>query len=387
MTDVLTTVLDDLSAEGDALEALVADLDEDGWRTPTPAAGWDVATQISHLAWTDEVAVKAATDKDAWDAVVLLAIADPTGFVDTEALAGGAAAPAALLGRWSAGRLSLRSALAAYDGGRMPWFGPPMSPTSMATARLMETWAHGLDVREALGVAPEPSNRDPAHRAPRRTHPRLRLRHPLADAAGRGVPDRPRRAGRRHVGVRARGRGADGHRLGARPVPARHAADQPRRHRPRRDRTPTRTGGSTSRSASRVRPGRDGRRHERRAAHRQLLGLLRRPVERHARDARGWTARRADRRLPRRADDADPGQGHDEGPVARLRADVCATGRGLPRAGARTWSPDRQQRGWAEPRRARRASWTRSPPVSAWRRGSPMSPATTSVRSGCGRAR
>lgn len=152
MTDVLTAVLKDLTAEGDALDALVADLDEAGWRTPTPAAGWDVATQIAHLAWTDEVAVKAATDKEAWDAVVLLALADPAGFVDTEARAGATATPAALLGRWRAGRASLRSTLAAYDGGRLPWFGPPMSPTSMATARLMETWAHSLDVHEALGA-------------------------------------------------------------------------------------------------------------------------------------------------------------------------------------------------------------------------------------------
>jgi uncharacterized protein (TIGR03084 family) len=159
MTDVLTTVLKDLTAEGDALEALVADLGQDGWRTPTPAPGWDVATQISHLAWTDEVAVKAATDKDAWDAVVLLGIADPAGFVDAQARAGAAAAPTDLLARWRAGRVALQGALAAYDGGRMPWFGPPMSPTSMATARLMETWAHSLDVHEALGVTPEPTNR------------------------------------------------------------------------------------------------------------------------------------------------------------------------------------------------------------------------------------
>jgi uncharacterized protein (TIGR03084 family) len=159
MTDVLTTVLKDLTAEGDALDVLVADLDETGWRRPTPAPGWDVATQISHLAWTDEVAVKAATDKEAWDAVVLLALADPGGFVDVEARAGATATPASLLARWRAGRVELRSALAAYDGGRMPWFGPPMSPTSMATARLMETWAHSLDVHEALGVTPEPTNR------------------------------------------------------------------------------------------------------------------------------------------------------------------------------------------------------------------------------------
>lgn len=159
MTDVLTTVLKDLRVEGEALEALVAGLDQDGWRTPTPAAGWDVATQISHLAWTDEVAVLAATDKEAWDTVVLLAIADPAGFVDTEALAGAAATPAELLGRWRTGRVALQGALAAYDGGKMPWFGPPMSPTSMATARLMETWAHSLDVHEALGVDVEDTDR------------------------------------------------------------------------------------------------------------------------------------------------------------------------------------------------------------------------------------
>jgi uncharacterized protein (TIGR03084 family) len=159
MTDVLTTVLDDLAAEGDVLDALVADLSPEGWRTPTPAAGWDVATQVSHLAWTDEVAVKAATDKEAWDAVVLRGMAAPESFVDDQALAGAAATPVELLARWRAGRVSLRETLAAYDGGKMPWFGPPMSPTSMATARLMETWAHSLDVHSALGVEPEPSNR------------------------------------------------------------------------------------------------------------------------------------------------------------------------------------------------------------------------------------
>ena len=87
MTDVLTQVLADLEAEGDRLEQLVAGLDEDGWRTPTPAPGWDVATQVAHLAWTDEVAVKAATDKEAWDEVVLGAIGDPTGYVDAQAFA------------------------------------------------------------------------------------------------------------------------------------------------------------------------------------------------------------------------------------------------------------------------------------------------------------
>lgn len=154
---VLDDVIADLSAEGDQLRTTVAALDADGWRTTTPAEGWDVATTVAHLLWTDEVAVLAAgalrddAGKQAWDAVVLLAIEDPSGFVDKEALRIGDLAPADLLARWDAARPALVQALRDQpDGAKMPWFGPPMAPTSMATARFMETWAHSLDVYDAL---------------------------------------------------------------------------------------------------------------------------------------------------------------------------------------------------------------------------------------------
>ena len=56
--------------------------------------------------------------------------------------------------------MALAEALAAVpEGTRLPWFGPPMSATSMATARFMETWAHGLDVADALGVELPPTDR------------------------------------------------------------------------------------------------------------------------------------------------------------------------------------------------------------------------------------
>ena len=158
MTDVLTQVLADLAAEGDRLDALVSGLDDAGWHTPTPAAGWDVADQVAHLAWTDGVATKAATDKEAWDEVVLGAIADPEGFVAAEAHA--LAAEPDLLARWRSARSNLHAALAAYPRDeKMPWFGPPMSATSVATARLMETWAHSLDVHEGLGAPVEDTDR------------------------------------------------------------------------------------------------------------------------------------------------------------------------------------------------------------------------------------
>ena len=42
---------------------------------------------------------------------------------------------------------------------RLPWYGPPMSALSFATARLMETWAHGQDVSDTLGIERAPADR------------------------------------------------------------------------------------------------------------------------------------------------------------------------------------------------------------------------------------
>jgi uncharacterized protein (TIGR03084 family) len=167
---IVDEVITDLTGEGAAVEALVADLTEDGWRTMTPAEGWDIATTIAHLLWTDENSVHAIdgtlllngpADKDAWDAVVMKALADPTGFVDTEAYAlAKELTGAELLGRWRTSRTTLEAKLRTVpDGQKIMWFGPPMSAASMATARLMETWAHGLDIADALGVAVVPTDR------------------------------------------------------------------------------------------------------------------------------------------------------------------------------------------------------------------------------------
>jgi uncharacterized protein (TIGR03084 family) len=160
MNSLLDTVLGDLATESGRLESLVADLPEAGWRTPTAAPGWDVATQIAHLAWTDEAAEAAATDRARWDALVLEAMADPRHATDRAALSGGVAAPSVILQRWRTARARLAETLRGYpSGARMPWYGPPMSATTMATARFMETWAHSLDVHEALGAEPEVGDR------------------------------------------------------------------------------------------------------------------------------------------------------------------------------------------------------------------------------------
>lgn len=147
-------IVEDLRAESDALDALVAPLQPDRWADPTPAAGWTIAHQIAHLLWTDRVALTAVTDEPGFADVLAGAAADPTGFVDKGAEELAALAPTRLLDDWRVTRGRLHEELLGVAAGRkLPWFGPPMSAASMATARLMETWAHGLDVADTLGVA------------------------------------------------------------------------------------------------------------------------------------------------------------------------------------------------------------------------------------------
>ena len=143
----------DLRAESDELDALVADLPSARWAEATPAPGWTIAHQIAHLLWTDRVALIAVTDEAGFAAVLEQAAKNPTGFVDEGAEELAAVAPEQLLTDWRATRARLHDGLLAVaDGRKLPWFGPPMSAASMATARLMETWAHGLDVADTLGV-------------------------------------------------------------------------------------------------------------------------------------------------------------------------------------------------------------------------------------------
>ena len=156
----LNAVLADLRDESEELDHLVGGLPVADWERQTPAPGWTIAHQISHLAWTDYVARLAATDADAFAEHLERAAADPGGFVDAGATDGARLRPAELLVRWRCGRAELAAALAEVpDGVRLPWFGTRMSATSMATARLMETWAHGQDIYDALAVRRPPTKR------------------------------------------------------------------------------------------------------------------------------------------------------------------------------------------------------------------------------------
>ncbi|WEH35242.1 TIGR03084 family metal-binding protein [Streptomyces sp. AM 4-1-1] len=155
-----SAVLDDLRAESAELDLIVGGPSPAVWASATPAPRWTVAHQIAHLAWTDRAALLSVTDPEAFRAEAERAAADPGGFVDRGADEGARLAPDVLLAGWREGRDRLQEALrSAPPGGRHPWYGPPMSVASMATGRLMETWAHGQDIADALGIVREPTTR------------------------------------------------------------------------------------------------------------------------------------------------------------------------------------------------------------------------------------
>lgn len=154
---MLDSLLEDLRDEHDDLLSWVrrAPLD-----LPVPSDPWDVRDVVSHLLVGDEKAVLAARNPEAFQAELAGILADPTGYLDGWLKAGEGLDKDVLLDRWHTGFLELTEALGALpEGVRVPWYGPPMSPLSAATARLMEYWAHGQDVVDALEVRRTPTAR------------------------------------------------------------------------------------------------------------------------------------------------------------------------------------------------------------------------------------
>jgi len=155
-------ILEDLAAEHHDLDALVASLDDDAWEAPTPAAGWAVRDQIGHLAFYDARALEALTDQDEFavgvQEMVRLVSEDPSAAPDL--VEARALAPGELLELWRTERGRLLGTMATVEPDRrIPWYGPAMGAVSFATARLMETWAHGQDVADAVGVTRLPTAR------------------------------------------------------------------------------------------------------------------------------------------------------------------------------------------------------------------------------------
>ena len=151
----VSDVLSDLLAEQEVLDDIVAGLDAEQWRLPTPSPGWTIADQIGHLTYFDGTAALAVVDAPAFhDAMTSLLSSGGAGAESADDVVLGpyrAMSPDELLAAWRSNRQALHAAGETLrNDTRVAWYGPSMGSKSFLTARLMEVWAHGQDIVDTL---------------------------------------------------------------------------------------------------------------------------------------------------------------------------------------------------------------------------------------------
>jgi uncharacterized protein (TIGR03084 family) len=151
-------IFDDLQAEQDRLDGLLADLDEPQWASPSDAAGWSLADVVLHLAQSEEaVTASVAATYEPPDGPAARMASRPADITTDEFAAQAVQAEradgASVLLRWRAARAASMASLRAADPEQpLSWVAAPLKPATLATTRLAEQWAHGLDITGPLGL-------------------------------------------------------------------------------------------------------------------------------------------------------------------------------------------------------------------------------------------
>ncbi len=153
----------DFRAEADELHGLLLTLKEADWERTTLFKDWTVNDVVQHL--------------HASDLMAAASVAGPTRFAqmkaETQALRDrgmsrvqetryrlGPLKGRPLRERWFARMAELCDEFSALPPDtRLKWFGPDMGVRMFATARQMETWAHGQEIYDLMGVQRQPTDR------------------------------------------------------------------------------------------------------------------------------------------------------------------------------------------------------------------------------------
>lgn len=153
-------LLADLVAEEADLAAVLEPLDAARWDRATPAVGWQVRDQVAHLAMGEDLATLAATDERGFANRLAELLTDLERVDADQKAEARASEPVELLTWWmGSAAATVRAVSEGPEGERIGWTTGPMSVASFITARLMETWAHGQDIVDALDLSRPPTAR------------------------------------------------------------------------------------------------------------------------------------------------------------------------------------------------------------------------------------
>ena len=146
------TIFDDLAAEQERLEGILLGLDEAQWTSPSAAQGWTIADVVLHLAQSEE-GVEATATPGSCARGWARSAGRHDGRPGREAVRLERAAPAEVFARWQRARRAALAAVRAADPDQpLEWVAGPVKPATLATTRLAEHWAHGLDITGPLGI-------------------------------------------------------------------------------------------------------------------------------------------------------------------------------------------------------------------------------------------
>jgi uncharacterized protein (TIGR03084 family) len=153
----------DFRAEADELHALLAALSDADWERATLFKAWTVNDIVRHLHESDFMAAASVAGSESFASmraeIQTLRDGGMTRIQATRHRLGHLTGKR-LLERWREQMDDLCDRLSAMPPEtRLTWFGPDMGARMFATARQMETWAHGQAIYDLMGVARSPTDR------------------------------------------------------------------------------------------------------------------------------------------------------------------------------------------------------------------------------------
>ena len=144
---------EDFRAESEALFALLDGADATRFDEPTLFKDWTINAVLQHLHFWNEMAGLQLTDEAELTRRLDRVMRHEGGMRGFERAHFNELGGRALLESWRDGFNRTADVYAnAEPKARLKWAGPEMSARSSITARLMETWAHGQEVYDHLGV-------------------------------------------------------------------------------------------------------------------------------------------------------------------------------------------------------------------------------------------
>ena len=160
----------DFKVESEELDQLLAELTPEQWTLPTPAPGWTITHQVAHLISIFHLVRISTDDPDAFAASVAGLGEDFETRVDAALAPYLADTPQRLRQLLNTEGTAAANALAGCPADRfLPWLSRSLPAIRLAAAGVLELFAHGQDIADALGANP------------RRTD---RIRHVVAVAVG-----------------------------------------------------------------------------------------------------------------------------------------------------------------------------------------------------------